>query len=249
MKVLGLVLAFMLLASVAFADTITNYTSGAGDGFVYWSSYDVTTWAQLHDAVDGTSYDYVSGGGAGYYNARTTWYSGLFSRIDRGFFPIDTSGIADDDTITSAVLYIHIFDKGATDNDEYSYIGIVQTSQAATNALATTDYDQSGTYDAGHITIDNIVDTLHNGTGNGWNAFSLDATGIGWINKTGWTLLGTREGHDLTNNAILTTKTNYVECYFSENATYKPYLQVTTTTAGGGTGFSVDPTNRAIFTN
>jgi len=68
-----------------------------------------------------------------------------------------------------------------------------------------------------------------------YTSFPLNATGIGWINKTGFTLLGTREGHDATNNAPSASAT-YERATFANSeytgTDHDPYLDVT---VSGGT--------------
>ena len=94
-------------------------------------------------------------------------------------------------------------------------LALVETSQASSTALGTADYDTCG--DA----IDNPTEGTDNedrennicGKADGvWVEFVMNTTGKGWIKKsgeastcgteTGWTCLGLREGHDVTDDPI-----------------------------------------------
>jgi len=120
------------------------------------------------------------------------------------------------------------------DNDGDDFITVVQTSQADTASLTTADYDQCGaisnpTEGATRIDIGSI-------TIGAYNSWTLNATGLGWISKTGYTFLGLREGHDAINSAI-TFGINRVKFAGSEatGTANDPYLDVTSSAGGGET--------------
>lgn len=79
-------------------------------------------------------------------------------------------------------------------NDGKDYYTVLQTTQASTSELVVGDYDawdaiNNPTKGSDDIDIGNISTSAY-------NTWTLNATGMGWISKTGNTLLGIREGHD-----------------------------------------------------
>jgi len=207
-------------------DTTESYYSGAGeDGQVYNGVENLTTsWYIAHEATTGEAADgdllicQVGGRGSGYYYIR------------RDFLPFDTSALPDDAVISAATLGLYITSADEYDNDAEAYIGIVQTSQNSPTALIADDYDQCGAVDnptQGATAVD-ITDL----TVDQYNTWTLNATGRGWISKTGYTLLGMREGHDITDTPTIDAGgANDVRARTSEYAgtASDPYLEVTYT--------------------
>jgi hypothetical protein len=196
------------LASVAYAQ---SFMAGSGDGYVERGGD--ATWAGAHDATIGTTADTAAATltvGAIAATAKTTTYA-----ADRGFLPFDTSSIPASSQILSATLNAYatstaIAQLGATD-----YVTVVRTSQASHSALITDDYDQAGSPTSPTEGIDSgqrkTMSTMTNGQ---LQAFTLNATGRGWITLAGQasncsatagiTCFGLRSGLDATN----TTPTN-----------------------------------------
>jgi len=220
-----------------FADDPVSYYQGAGDGF---SEYGYYAWNTTHDAASGNWTDYTST-----INDVGSYESGVDTNVYkcfRAFIPVDTSGIPDGDTITDAVQYINTNSITNNDNDGDDWINIVQTSQASPTSLANADYDQCGAIDnptegATRIDFGSLASA-----GN-YTAFTLNATGRGWIDKTGYTYLGMREGHDALDIPVdILTGTYTGNRLQWRNSEYTgtgsdPYLDVTSS-AGGGGGFS-----------
>lgn len=197
-----------------YTDHPTSYYAGVGDGHVTNGTVD---WDTIHNATTGTS-----------ASSTFAWVEASnVITIRRTFFPIDTSGIADGDTITAAILYLYCNTKINSDNDGQDYINIVQTSQANPTVLAVADYDKCGsvhTPSTGATAID-IGDIATSS----YNAFTLNETGRSWIDKVNAnnTLLGAREGHDLEDAPAAAQ--NQVKFITSEDTsgTKDPYLDVT----------------------
>lgn len=194
-----------------------NYYIGNGDGIVGIND-NSGTWASVHDAVDGTSVFYTQT--ASYImtekEVRGTGYFDIF----RAFFPVDTSAIDDSATIVSASFYLY-YAGGGGGTEESSYC-IVQTTQASNTELVLADYDQQGTI-LGSDCIDfaNIINTAE------YKLWSLNATGLSWINKTGYTKLGLRENNfDIANTE--TDEDGYANYRMSEytGTDYDPYLKI-----------------------
>ena len=216
-------------------DTTTNYYAGAGDGVV---RNEVTsgTWTTAHDATTGTSA----------YPTDTTVYgphiqelagNGTYWWLNRLFLPIDTSGLGAGATVSAAVLYLWPGGTDNTDNDGDDWINVVQTDQPSTSTLTTADFNNCGATDnptegATRVDIGNI-------TGAQYNTWTLNATGRGWIDKTGVTMLGMREGHDCIDSALANSGISGLkDVCMSEYATTSqdPYLAVTYSVVTGPAG-------------
>ena len=236
-------LLFGYFGGVGFMGTTTNYYAGAGDGRV---NYDDTTgqpsqanWDTVHDATTGTNFN---------YDSLTTLTSGIYIygvgnqiRIYRGFFPCDTSGLPDAASISAAIMKIYVASKNDDYNgDGYDYIAVIQTDQPNTAELTTADYNNCGatnnpTKGSNDIDITGISTVAY-------TDFTLNATGRGWVSKTGTTMLGIREGHDIEDNFPgdpgEVDKKSTISAYFSERAgtDQDPYLEVTYTAAAADTG-------------
>lgn len=192
-------LGFIALAALSFKvrfpmfaiASTTFYPTTNKDGVVYYQPSG-KTWAEIHDAATGDGFSFVSGQMCG---IRIFKWTGGFMSMWRSFFPIDTSSIPDTADITSATFGCYTTGKTDQFNDAYSYMGLVQATPANPAAIADVDYDQTGT-EKGATDVD-----LTAWTTNAHTVYTLNATGLGWINKTGYTTFSVREGHDLENNS------------------------------------------------
>ena len=219
-----------------FTDHPTNYYTGAGDGEVTTSGLG-TTWAEVHDAVTGDQ----AVDGATVSEVASEWLGLGLDRfqIERAYFPIDTSGIGAGATITAAVLNVKPnSDVYNMDDDGQDYTTVVETFQASTSELIRADYIDCGSdngtagraketpIEKGSNDLD--FDQLSAGVYAQW---TLNATGRGWINKTGTTKIGLREGHDIENTPVNTNDVveNSWRPRTSEyaNTGSDPYLDVT----------------------
>lgn len=195
-----------------YTDASVSYYTGAADGSIYTSAY--TDWATARAASDG---DGVSNTRIDREYARSEFVDPEYE-IFRLFLPINTADLDDSAVISAATLNLYGGYVRTWDNDGYDYSVIVQTSQASNTLLATADFDQVGST-AGSATYDTSVLTE-----GGWNTLALNATGLTWISKTGYTKLGIREGHDMENHAPVAKITH--EYGISESA-YGPYISIT----------------------
>lgn len=218
-----------LIGGFAFIGTTTNYPI-SGDGAVRTSSQ--ASWANAHDATSGGA-DYTSTAALMIY----TYYYNSNYGIARAFFPADTSGLTSGATITAGELYFYT-DIEVSMSDTSQGVYIVQTFQNSTSALQGDDWVDCGSDNgnAGRANQTSIqtggsrAGTYFTNTGT-WYSIVMDETGRGWINKTGVTKIGVREGFDLTNTAIGSQKINSIYIRWSPytGSTYDPYLAVTYT--------------------
>lgn len=197
-------------------DTTTSFYAGAGDGRVQYTG--AAAWSTARDAATGTFANYTD---AEDYVGGFTHYNGSTYSVVRGFLPTDTSALTSGATISSATLNIWPTDKADTNTTRME---VIQTSQASTSSLATSDFSAVTFTSGGNINISSVS------TGS-YNTITLNATGLTWISKTGFTKIGGVNGRDYDNSAP--TGLNYVYGYFSEqtSTTNDPYLSVTYTVA------------------
>lgn len=218
-----------------------TFYSGAGDGSVSYNG-DAgagTAWATGHDAVTGSS---MRDDEDPAYGPMITIRNdnGLLGGIGRWFSPHNTTSLTLSATLVSAVYsYMAQYFGDYWSTDAKSRLDLVQSTQADPITLALADFDQLGTtLGASSIDLTGLsTETYIN--------FTLNATGLTWISKTGWTLLGSREGHDTDNTspAQPAGETRYtgIYPYTSEEAgtTSDPKLVVTFSlpTADENSGF------------
>jgi hypothetical protein len=206
-----------------FTDTTATYYAGAGDGNT--RELDCTPWSSCHDLSSGDNADYTG------ITARVgvEYLAGPIYTIWRGFLPIDTSGLPDNVTIANATLYAYAYSTSDNDNDSNAYITVVQTSQASNTTLITDDFDQCGN-------VNNPIEGVNPNDRTDisdlvlstYASYSLNSTGISWVNSTGYTKLGFREGHDATDTAPDVAGFTRLEHYTSEQTgtSEDPYLSI-----------------------
>lgn len=219
-----------------YCDTTSTFFPDSGTG---GTTVDGRAWSGFNADWD-TAHDDTSGSGFGDTDAFTQTPRCLHNTgsggylIVRGFYLFDTAALPDGDTISAATFALAsqnvAFDE---DNDGVDYVTVVQSNPASNTSLAATDYDQCGDainnptegVDAG----DRIDLGSWDGVDGNYNTFTLNSTGIGWIDKAGITKLGTREGHDTTDAPIASESSNHAQVYFADQAgtASDPVLTVT----------------------
>lgn len=194
----------------------TNYYDAAGEGRGYISG--VATWAAAHDTADAQ-------GVTGHLNIYGTKVNDANWVISRGFLPFDTSALPDDAEITAATLYLYRDDSTgeAMASADAADLDLVQSSQASGTELVVGDYDTLGTTVTGSKVLSATSDLTY-------FSIVLDATGLTWISKTGYTKLGIRISRDTDNSA---PTGNNVICCQTRGAANPPYLAVTYKDKGG----------------
>lgn len=152
--------------------------------------------------------------------------------IFRNFILFDTSALTASATISAAT--IAITSSGSTqnnDNDGNDYLGITTSTPASNTAIVTADFDQvsfTEQHDAGQRKDWDALQTADTvGT------FTLNATGIGNVSKTGVSKFAALEGHDIQNDAYAggTNSATNINFYASDQTgtSKDPVLTVTYT--------------------
>ena len=117
--------------------------------------------------------------------------SGSFYAVERGFYPFDTSNLPDDDTINSAIFSVY-----ATTADDASgrglIFGLILTSQVSVTALESGDFDAMTINSPAEGATRVVIDTTGVDT-----SFTLNSTGLAWVDTTGDTKLGIRHADDI----------------------------------------------------
>jgi len=181
------------------------------------------TWDTLHDATSGDeAQDEAADGAFIYYSSHADADKWKYMR--RGFFLFDTSALPDDALILVATLSIY---GGAVDTSPWNALVKIYASSPANNDdLILDDFDAVGTtpfcdtgISAGSWSIA------------GYNDFSLNASGIAAISKTGVSKFSARDANWDVPDIEPTWSdpaVSYIECYYAERGNgFKPKLVVT----------------------
>ena len=226
-------LAFLKQAAYpVFTDHATDFTAGAGDGYVGYEGWEPEdTWDSVHDATAGTTADYSTPPMVGGIY-RINMYG-----IYRIFLPFDTSAIDDSETIETAQVRLWC---GTPNTPPARLSYIVQGSQASTSELTTDDYDACGTT-IGSDGIAPAAETGYNGTG--FHYWTLNSVGKGWVNKKGYTKLCLRDANDISDtdpnddwdNTYLLAQSEATTEIDMEEEGYWPVVPVLIVTTGSST--------------
>jgi hypothetical protein len=192
-------------------DTTTSYWAGAGDGMCQRYDGVPATWASIRAYADAM------------YTSRTSMYafSSLYPTVDRIFIPIDTEGIIGN--ITTAILYTST--PGQAEDKTRNAVLVLTTQDDPTN-LVVGDYSR--------LTLNSPAEGAGRKAQSDWvniaeyYSWQLNSTGIGWINKTGYTLLGVREEWDVDNATTAPTSDSGIRLYSEYfDSSVAAYLDVT----------------------
>lgn len=219
-KLTGYILPALLIVAMALpltaipvfaaTNTLAFYTTSS-DGYITKAD---AVYATAQGAATGTQFT-----GSQATLGQTTGFN-----IYRSFLYIPTENIPDTATITGATLYIY----GAANYTTTDFDIVVQNGMPTfpSDPLVTGDYDITQyAGDGGSLNTSTWSTT-------GYNAIVLDATGYGWINKTGDTKFALISQEDISVSEP--TDNEYVTFYLNDQTgTDKdPYLSVTYTFTG-----------------
>jgi hypothetical protein len=219
--------AVLFITNIANADTvqIPSHTSDMG---IRVSPYP-GAWAVQFSATYGMDQG-APDNRALAYTASKDSNAGIVA-IYRSFMSFDTSAIPDNAQITSARLVVFADTVLDLVNDQYSYMNVLQGFQASPTTTTFDDIEKCGntlinpTKGAADVDVSTITEGAP-------FEFSLNAAGTGWINKSGYTQLCLREGHDIENiepvNNNGVWKETGISHYTSEapGTNTDPYLEV-----------------------
>jgi hypothetical protein len=210
-------------------NTTTTVYSDAGDGTIRKSNSNFTT---ARSAADGDS---TQTGVASAY--ASVGDEGVPYNFYIPFFMFDTSGVPSGDNISAATMAFSLVgDNSGTASNQFC---LLQSTQATWNSLTTADYDQRGYL--GSVGAARLTRPV--GSETGYQTFTLNATGIGWIAKSGQTNPASASASgktqlvvsfaaDVDNSAPSTN--DYNQIYFSEQTgtTNDPVMVITHAAAG-----------------
>lgn len=219
-----------LWGNIAYA---VDYGVNTGYGQITCNFIGTATWADCHDVVSG-AYPVLN---SLQVVVTFTPAAGKFGdnySITRAFLPFDTSSIPSSATISAASLTLYPTATFDQDNDGTDYITVIVGNQASCTTLDGDDFDNVSTTEGNDTGQRKDITSISVNTA---FTITLNATGRGWIKKsgesadcgggsTGITSLGLREGHDNTNTAV-GSGTNSVTIDSNSSNTY---LTVTYTT-------------------
>ncbi len=152
--------------------------------------------------------------------------------IYRSFLSFDTSVIPEGSEIVSATL--NVLPDTVLDgyNDQYSYMTVLEGRQASPTGLTLDDIEMCGDVlenpTKGSVDVDVSSIVVYQPL-----TLSLNETGKNWINKTGYTKLCIREGHDIENIETINNGNFWQESGIvyktveSVGTSTDPYLEIT----------------------
>lgn len=166
-------------------NTTTTVYSSTGDGIVRHTN---GTWSTLRSAATGTSVQNLT---TGY----CTWaLEGATYNGYQPFHMFDTSAISSSDTISSATYSVYLNGDNLTDGQQLS---IGNSTQATWNSIGTADFDQRGGATEGCTRINHP-----DGATSGFLDFTMNATGRGFIARSGETIPASASASGKTQIAI-----------------------------------------------
>ncbi len=191
---------------------LTVYTS-ASDGYIKAQS-DVS-FLTVRNAVIGNPWDETTLVNVGTSRSSSTW------QIWRGFLFFDTSALPDGATISAVILSLYIQSHVVSGGD---FDIVIQNGQPTYphDTLVAGDFLYSHySGDGGSINSAPLVNAAY-------NDITLNATGRGWISKTGTTKLCLRSSKDINGNDIAEGTGSVVGIYaLEQGSAYRAKLVIT----------------------
>ena len=210
---------------------LTQFNVGAGDGATRNNN---AVYLTAHDAASSNVVDYTSAT-AGDVGPGQALSGGLYY-VGRVFLPADTSAITSVATIVAGGNSVNFY-PGSIRNVDSVTLNIVTTTQASTSSLVAGDFAQTGTTVNGSATFASL-------TAAQINTVTLNSTGDGNINKTGFTKFGFRLAEDISSTPPTGDSNDFGgagQLSMSEHATsaQRPYLTIIYTVPRRNRGFII----------
>lgn len=210
-------------------DPDTSFTTLSYDTYWEYVEYDYVSmdyaFSVAHDASSAYNYyilDTMAVATGASHNGASTAFSGT---VRRAAVMFDTSGLPDDVTVTVAEL--NLYGTSAPTTLVGAWTLQVQSGMPTYPHIPPTDSDYNYSYYAGS------GGTLSSGSmGTGYKTIVLNATGRGWVNKTGYTKFMLREqtydiGDTTPPYTYDWTSSEWIFYSYEKGAGYRPYLEVT----------------------
>ncbi len=167
------------------------------DGTVHYGTIGTgSTWSNHQGSTTGTPAD--DGVSTGGYQGKWIYADAFpFWRIMRGFFLFDTSSLGSTATISAATgsLYFSGTIRNNWNNGTYSKYTWCASTPASNTALEANDFDNVGTT---HFVTDVAISAL---TQDVYNDFTMNASGLAAIDKTGVSKFAVRLNWDIDNSS------------------------------------------------
>jgi len=216
-------------------DPDTSFTTSASDGVI--GRVETGTYAANHDAANGSSA--FSSSTWTFYSLGQSFYSPDYALFRVPIY-FDTSSLPDNSSVTAATLKLY----GRDDKSDTNFNITIQTG---TSSSYPADPFTLADYNYTHYTGDGGSLTTVGFTIAGYNSITLNATGRGWINKTGATKFMVRSSRDISSTPP--TGEEKVQIWFYEKGTgYWPTLDVTYTASAAPTVTTDAASNIAMNT-
>ena len=209
-----------LVVDQFYPDPHTESTSV--DGLVFRHDVD-ETWATIRGGAGTGAID--DSASTTYVGWSTSGTSNQFAVIRRAIFLFDTSSLPDANTISASTLSVFGTNKQDTNSDTPA-LALVASNPASNTALVGADYSTLGTTRfAPDISYASYSTSAY-------NTFSLNASGLAAITKTGVSKFGLRSDNDLDNAAptwSASAEPGIIQGYYADQAatTNDPKLEVT----------------------
>lgn len=185
-----------MLPNFGFA-TLTAYPGPSSGGTtvdgVLMSNRSDATWATLRGSANYVNV--TTGSHHGWYlyaQWRTSYYDWRWGQMTRSFFTFDTSSLGPSSVISSAKLSFYNAGKSVQNVSYSPVLNIVESMQANSNNLTTSDWDSVGST--------SFASMAYSSYASGYNDFNLNSSGLANIMLTGISKFATRDYCDINNN-------------------------------------------------
>lgn len=183
------------------------------DGRVYRTASS-NTWASMRGGTGNGHDDATSPLNGPLLEASAT--ANRWSTLVRSLFVFDTSAIPDGNTITSATFSVTCTGKADPFNGQ---VGITEGACASNTDLVNADFQSNESLTTRWCDTDIAISAIST-TGSTYNNWSLNASGIAGISKTGVTKIGLKLNHDIDNTepTYSTSASEFITVNHSENS-------------------------------